>query len=245
MSALSAVCLLAFAVYAYVGLSVLAIDRTARSNRLFFVLSVLLSLWALAYAVQQSARSAEEYAAVFRATAPVWIAVPACLVHLALRLTRSPLLVRGSGVLVPVYLPAAAFSVRAFSSGTLMPVIVPTPSGWAETTDFGAAEPAAFLAYYVLYGVAALALVGRWGASTAVRRERRQATTIVAGGAVTLALLALEAFGWPLLASAPVPTVSPLLMVFLIAAFGVALTRYRLMAMTPAAVAPILLETMH
>lgn len=244
MSTTSAICLVAFAAYAYAGLSVLAIDRTARSNRLFFVLSVLLSLWALAYAVQQSARSAEEYGAVFRITSAVWIAVPACLLHLALRLTRSPWLERGHGVVALAYLPAAAFSVRALSSEALMPEILPTPWGWAERFDVGAAEPAAFLAYFSLYGLAAIGLVGRWGATTADRRERRQAAAIVAGGAASLALIALEALGWPGLARAPVPTVSPLLMGFLMGAFAVALTRYRLMAMTPAAVARILLETM-
>jgi diguanylate cyclase (GGDEF)-like protein/PAS domain S-box-containing protein len=245
MTTTSAICLVAFAAYAYVGLSVLAIDRTARSNRLFFVLSVLLSLWALAYAVQQSARSAEEYAAVFRATSAVWLAIPACLLHLALRLTRSPWLERGgSRILAPIYLPAAAFSMRALSSEALMPEILPTPWGWSERFDLRGAEPAAFLAYFSLYGLAAIVLVGRWGASTTGRRERRQATTIVAGGAASLALMALEALGWPGLVRAPVPTVSPLLMAFLVGAFAVALTRYRLMAMSPAAVARILLETM-
>ena len=245
MSALSAVCLAAFALYAYLGLVVLALDRSARSNRIFFVLSLLLSLWSLGYAVLQSTTTAEECERVFRLTAPAFIAVPACLLHLALRLTGAGRPERGRAVLVSLYLPAVAFTAVSRASDLLTPRFVRTPFGWCEETDFGSAGPAAFLVYYGAWGLAALLVVARWGGSAADRRERRQAWTIVAGGTASLVLMLLEAFGWPGLGAGPIPTASPLLMVFLIGAFGVALTRDRLMAMSPAAVARILLDTMN
>ena len=245
MSALSAGCLAAFAVYAYLGLLVLVLDRSARSNRIFFALSLLLSLWSLGYAVLQSTAAVGDFERVFRLTAPAFILVPACLLHLALRLTDAGWPDRRPALLVAAYLPAVAFTVVLWATDQLMPGLVRTPLGWCEETGFGSVVPAAFLAYYGVYGLAALLVVARWGVSSGDLRKRRQARTIVAGGAASLVLMLLEAFGWPGLAAGPVPTVSPLLMVFLIAAFGIALTRDRLMAMSPSAVARILLETMN
>ena len=244
MSALSVVCLAAFAIYAYSGLYVLALDHSAKANRLFFALSVLLSLWALAYAVQQSASGAAEYVSVLRLSSPVWIAVPGCLLHLALRLARPSRLDRRPLVLIPLYFPTAIYLVRAWTTGLAIPAVTPTRFGWSEAFDFESGWAVSFFAYFVVYGLLAIGSVALWGARAAEWRDRRQARTIVVGGAASLGLILLEALGWPGLAAGPVPTASPLLLAPLIAAFGVALGRYRLMAMTPAAVAPVLLETM-
>jgi diguanylate cyclase (GGDEF)-like protein/PAS domain S-box-containing protein len=244
LSAFSAICLVAFLGYAFLGFYVLVLDIRARVNRLFFAASSAFALWALAYVIAHSADTVELYAAAYRISSPFWIGCTPIAFHFFVAMMRPAWLVRYRWLPVVLYAPAIVLDWRELTSGLFAAEFVRTRLGWYEVPHFESPWFWVLVGYYQLTAWGSMALAWRWGATSTRKSDKTQSRVIFAGGVVSLLGVTLDNLGWPGLASEPVPSVAPALMVFWFAAMAWGLVRYRFMAITPSAVAPVLLRTM-
>ena len=244
LSPLSALCLVAFVAYAYLGLYVLVLDARARVHRLFFAGSTAFALWALAYTVGHSADSAALYRAAYRFSSPFWIACAPIALHFFVALTRPGWLDRRPWLPMVLYAPAVVLLWRELASGLFAAEFVRTPLGWHEVPDLGSPWFWGLVAYYQLTSWALIALTWHWGATSQRPADRVSSRLILAGSLLSLLGVTLDNLGWPGLADGPLPSVAPAFPVFAFAAMAWSLVRYRFMANSPSAIAPVLLRTM-
>jgi diguanylate cyclase (GGDEF)-like protein/PAS domain S-box-containing protein len=245
LSAFSVLCLAAFFAYAYLGLYALALDARARVHRLFFAGSTAFAVWALAYAVAHSADSVELYRAAYRLSAPFWMVCAPLALHFFVALTRPAWLDRQRWLPLLIYAPAAVLLWREWSAGLFAAQIVRVPLGWQEVPDLASPRFWALVAYYQTVTWAAIALTWRWGATAPRASERRQAHVILSAHFASLLGVTLDNLGWPGLIGTPVPSLAPVFPLFTFSAMAWALVRYRFLALTPSAIAPVLLRTME
>lgn len=244
LSIFSAICLAAFVAYAYLGLHVLALDARARAHRLFFGASTAFAMWALAYTVGHSADSVALYRAAYRLSSPFWIACAPIALHFFVALTRPGWLDRRPWLPLVLYAPAVVLLWRELSTGLFAAEFVRTPLGWHEVPDLGSPWFWALVAYYQLTSWALIALTWHWSVRSPRPGDRIPARLILAGSLLSLLGVTLDNLGWPGLADGPLPSVAPAFPVFAFAAMAWSLVRYRFMAVTPSAIAPVLLRTM-
>jgi len=244
LSIFSAVCLAAFLAYAYLGVYVLALDARARAHRLFFAGSAAFAMWALAYTIGHSADSVALYRAAYRVSSPFWIACAPIALHFFIALTRPAWLDRRPWLPMVLYAPALVLLWRELDSGLFAAEFVRTHLGWHEVPDLGSPWFWALVAYYQFNSWALIVLTWRWGAMSQRPSDRVSSRLILVGSLLSLLGVTLDNLGWPGLAEGPLPSVAPAFPVLAFAAMAWSLVRYRFMAVSPSAVAPVLLRTM-
>ena len=244
MSIFSVICLAAFVAYAYLGLYVLALDARARAHRLFFAGSTAFAIWALAYTVGHSADGVALYRAAYRLSSPFWIACAPIALHFFVAFARPGWLDRRPWLPIILYAPAVLLLWRELGTGLFAAEFLRTPLGWHEVPDLDSPWFWALVAYYQFTSWALIVLTWQWGGKSTRPGDRIPARLLLAGTLVSLIGVTLDNLGWPGLADGPLPSVAPAFPVFAFAAMAWSLARYRFMAITPSAIAPVLLRTM-
>ncbi|NLW11384.1 MAG: hypothetical protein GX028_05135 [Clostridiaceae bacterium] len=180
-----------FLLYPFLGLYVLSLNARARMNRIFAILTISLSVWALGYALSINAMDIE--AALFwrRIASIGWGSAYALLLHFILFLTGRNKKLDSKALTILHYAPAL-ISILAFgpflSSARNNYYIVSSASGWVSISLFTVWD-IVFIAYYLIYSLVSLVLIIIWGAKSEDPGKKR---TVVSIG---IAILALVVFG--------------------------------------------------
>jgi diguanylate cyclase (GGDEF)-like protein len=235
----------AAAVHLAVGIRVASLDSRSKLLRIFGLLTMALTAWALTTALYTLAPDHASAELMHLISSPFWIPVPVFLLVFTLRLTEPGRTARGvrfsrlcellgaaTAVFFLARLPLGGLSTRNHELTTL---------GWAEIPERGL-WGSLFAVYYASASLASMTLLAIWA-----RRERgttpKQARVIMLTGIVALLGLAFVHQVVPLFAR-PLPPLGPVLL--LVWTLGIAYTvrRYRFMGLTAGAAAVDVLRAM-
>lgn len=239
--------LLAFLVTGFhlaLGIFLLRSNPRAALNRIFFLICVSLAFWSFGYSFLQGAPTQEEAWLWFKVSSPGWTLAPALLLHFLILLARQGKLLERRGAYLALYAPAVYFFGRALFGELGVVEFVDTPFGWSEVYGPVSIGFMVYLVYFSGYILFGLWLVWQFGRKSEVTAERRQAAVLVYSGAPVLAAVAMSGMVLPWAGIRNPPEVAHLIALLWVLVIWNAVSKYKLMLMTPAAVAPSILRTM-
>ncbi len=221
-------------IYLAVGIYVLRLDTRRGLNRIFFLTTLLLSHWSLAYAFFYSSPDKSLCWLWYKISSPGWCFLPASLLHFFLALTGRKGFLKHRWALPLIYLPAIIFTFQAITGILFVRDFQPTDYGWYEVVAMDSAWYWLFNTYYLGYAVLGFFFTYAWGRASRRVMEQKQSRLIVISGIATILLIMLVNMVFPLLNITSIVLVEPILMIIWISGIWVAITRYRLMSLTPA-----------
>lgn len=230
-----------FLIYLSLGIYVYRLNRQSLTNQSFLILCINLSLWAIGYALMNSA---ENHSAAF-----IWLIISSSgwcffyssLLYFALMLTRQEGIYKQAWFRASLYIPSMIFFIQNLSY----------PQNQFKMTSLGLVyhwsssnfRDISFSLYYVSFITAALVIIFLWGKKAAYIQEKRQASLIIITtilslllGTVTDTLLPKWGISMPPMA----------IVCMIIGASGIwyAITKYKMMTLTPEAAVDYVLKTM-
>jgi diguanylate cyclase (GGDEF)-like protein/PAS domain S-box-containing protein len=224
----------AFAIYLYLGVYALRLDVKSSLNRVFGLLCLSLAVWAFGYAFVYPAPDKQSVWFWFRLSSIGWCTFGGIALHFLLVLTKKEKILSQWWLYPLLYVPGLFFLYRSWTGVLTAGDFIWTPLGWSEVI---APEGAWFwlhISNYTLCVLLGVILTWRWGRSSIILREKKQARIVVLTIILTLVLGTLLNIILPILSIRLIPGVAQILV--LIWALGIwhAIVEYRLMVLTPA-----------
>ncbi len=237
--------MICFLVYAIIGILVWQIDRKQLTNRLFFVVCVLLSIWAALFVPMSLAPSAEKAAFFRRLSTLTWGSIYSLLLHFFIILTGNGRWLRKIWRITLLHLPAAVTIYLYFwADPVTVSAMAFTHFGWAflNPPDQSLLLKLFFNIYYISYVLAGLILLTVWMRKTAYTREKHQARIMISGQVLALILGSLTDVILPHMNRPPMGIVSILIP---IGGIWFALQKYQLINLYPEHAVPDILRIMN
>lgn len=230
--------------YLFIGVYALLRDYNGFVNRLFFFLTIVFSLWALANSIGIAAESKEAAYLAYRRFSWVFFLFPAPLLHFSIRISPRFFAIKGRYILL-LYLPGIALY---FASHTGLDIISTFhQSHYGFTIRYNRDTPLYYLniLHYTSYIVASILVYLHWFLHSETIREKKQSFTIIVTFAVA-SLLSI-AFGTvlPLIHRSSIPPLSPIFMTIWVFGIGYAILKYRLLYPGPDIAALTILQHIH
>ena len=169
---------------------------------------------------------------------------PALLLHFCILLVKKEPWLSRPWVYPVIYFPAVYFLLRSWVGEMGVVDFVSTPFGWSDLYGPTTLGYAAYLVYFPVFILAGLFLVVRFAGRSDLRSERRQAQIIVLTGLPVLAAVAASGILLPRMGIRNPPEIAHLIAIVWTLIIWNSVTKYKLMIMSPAAVAPNILATM-
>lgn len=176
--------------YVFFGSNIVLTNSKEKSNRLFFVLCIFLSVWAFAFALAVSAPDMETCLFWRRVSALGWATFPGLLFHFFLVLTQRNKLLKQWWLYFLIYIPAAVL-IYVFSLSRDLAIIqynlTNTPFGWINTPGNNGWDRLYNLYYFggILLG---LVLLIDWIRNTKNPQYKKQGRYILLCFSVSLAV---------------------------------------------------------
>jgi diguanylate cyclase (GGDEF)-like protein/PAS domain S-box-containing protein len=235
---------LATILYVRLGTRVLRTQPRDRLNQLFFLVCICFACWSFAYTLLPSAPESKVWL-WFKLSSPGWTLTPSLLLHFLLLLAGREALLRRRWVYAVIYAPGLFYFAQALRGAGHMGVVDFAPSAWGWSDLYGALTPsyAGYLIFFNLFIGLGLWQIHSWGKRAELVSHKRSARLIVWIGAPVLLLAGASGVFLPWLGVRSVPEASHLLTVVWVLAIQHAISRYRLMSVTPVVVAQDILET--
>ncbi len=226
------------------GVYLLRSNPQARMNQVFFLVCAAFSVWSFGYTFLPGAETKAEAWLWFKVSAVGWTLSPSLILHFTLLLAHRDRILSRAWVYPLIYLPGLFFLGRAWFGETGVVDFVPTLFGWSDL--YGPLSPgfALYLLFFALYLLYGLWVVLRFGLDSELISERRQAFVIVLTGLPILVAVTSSGIALPWLGIRNPPEIAHLLVLVWTLVIWNSVTKYKLMAMSPQAVAPNILATM-
>ncbi len=223
-------CLLAAAVYAFIGMEGLRRDRRATSGWVFALLAGSFAMWAATFAFLYAAQDAGEARFWDGVSAPFWTATSGLVLHFVILLTRPGRSV--PGWVYPLLYTPAVVALGWQLTGQSWFHIEFRQSAWGWVHDVSSSRDwfSAFLAVYAAHLFAAAWMLVRWRRRARLNRERRQASLILWTGLAAFGLAFVFDVAWPTLLLDRLPVLSPLIALIWFVGLAVAMARHRLLS---------------
>lgn len=236
---------LATILYVRLGRYVLHAAPERRTNGIFYVISLCFAVWSFAFTLLPSA-PAEDVWFWFKLSAIGWTLVPSLLLHFLILLSGYESFLARRWVVGLIYVPGVLFLLSALAGPGRMGVegFVQTNWGWSMSYGRWSVPHAAFMIFATTAISAGLCLVYRRGTRAKLVSMRRQSQIVVFSGVPVLLLIVLNGIVLPSAGIRWLPEVPHLLPAFWLLAIYHAVSRYSLMAVTPAVAAQDILRTM-
>jgi PAS domain S-box-containing protein len=211
--------------YLFLGIYSHLQDRKAQANRVFLVLCLVTALWAFCVGSVLLSPTQREADFWYFLSAPGWCFAPGLVLCFSVALIRQNRPSRWFLVL-PFYLPGIVFLGQSILDFAMYRAIV--------SFSFPLPWDLAYTAYYIISLVSSILLIWRWGLQTKTKRERQQARILGTTLTVGLALILLNETVLPDLGIVFIPRIPAVLMLVWAGGIFYAITRYRLLQLTPA-----------
>ena len=226
------------------GVYLLHSNPRATLNRVFFAICLSFAFWSFGYTFLPGAATTHEAFFWFKVSAVGWTLAPSLLLHFCILLVRKDSWLSRPWALPLVYGPAVYFLLRAWFGEMGVVDFVATPFGWSDL--YGPMSPgyAAYLVFFPVYILIGLLLVVRFAGQSELISERRQAQIIVLTGLPVLVAVAASGILLPRMGIRNPPEIAHLIVLVWTLVIWNSVTKYKLMVMSPSAVAPNILATM-
>lgn len=233
-------------IYFTLGIYVIRKDNKSPKNRLFFIISILLSLWALSFGLSLAANSSETALSLRRIGAVGYLSFYSLFLHFTLILAENKSILKSKLLLILLYLPAALMIYNFSLSPYMLNYyeMVELNIGWvvsAEHTEWSLA----FYIYYISYILISMLLLWRWGRNARTTRKQKQAQLILKTLVLAFIIGTAVDIIPPHLGYNQYPDLS--IIFILIPALGIlySIEKYKLMDLSPDRIAGDILETMN
>lgn len=159
-------------------ITVLRLNRRSPVNIIYAVFTLHYALMIVMYSLFLTAPTKEACTVWSRILMPLFVFIPALIVHFCLYLTRNKLLASSPWILPLLYLPPAIISERV-SRGHIIIDFIMTPWGWDNVFDRDSVWTL-FSVFYALCSILAqIILVVRWHFTTTSELEKKQSRVIM------------------------------------------------------------------
>lgn len=223
-----AIYLICTGIYFFMGISTFFKDTNSSTNKAFFVLCVILSIWSLITANMMAAPDAET-AALYRNISTVCWSILYCnVLHLILHLTGKAKKLNNkitTLIFVPGIMSILLYAINPFTAEDMVRSIY----GWG----FYFKTQSIFLwnnifnLYFIVYLILDLVLIINWGKNSKFKREKKQATIITFSFFSTLLLAIVSDFLMPYTGMKFMPPIAVLLVSVAITGVWYSLIRYK------------------
>ncbi|MEW6557888.1 MAG: ATP-binding protein [Elusimicrobiota bacterium] len=243
MNMFSLLSFFAFIVYLYLGIHALRLDPKAKLNRIFMLLCLSFAVWAFGNVFMFPAPNKEACWLWFRISSFGFCTFAGIVLHFALILTKKGILLKNWWIYSILYLPGIVFLCRSLTGVLLAKDFIQQSYGWHSLLPTESLWFHDFNIYYSSYVITSAILTWQWGRKTKIVREKKQSKIIVIFTIISLILGSLINVVLPGLKIYVLPEIAPVMV--LIWAFGIwyAITKYKLMVLTPAVAADDILGT--
>ena len=213
-------------------------------NRVFFLICVGFAFWSFGYTFLPGAATTTDAWIWFKVSAVGWTLAPSLLLHFCILLSRQRHLLSRPWVFPAIYAPGLYFLARAWFGEMGVVDFVQTRFGWSDLYGPVSAGFAAYLMFFPIYILVGLFVVVRHAASSDLVSEKRQGYVIVLTGLPVLAAVSLSGIVLPSMEIRNPPEIAHLIVLIWTLVIWNSVSKYKLMVMSPAAVAPNILATM-
>ena len=234
MNLVSLITFTAFIIYIFLAFFGLQMDSRSRLNRIFFCLCLACALWAFCIAFMFPATDNNTAWLWFRLSSPGWCLGPALVVHFALALTGRDQPGNKKLPIYLIYLPGLIFTVLGLTVGVTASHVALMSFGWSPVNSGNMVRYWAYATYYATCIALSIIVVWQWGKSSPSRRQQKQARIVVYSTFLGTLLAFFNETLLPVLGYVDTPKIPVVL--WLIWAYGmwIAISRYRLLILTPA-----------
>jgi diguanylate cyclase (GGDEF)-like protein/PAS domain S-box-containing protein len=226
------------------GVYLLRSNPRAALNRVFFLICVSFAFWSFGFTFLPGAATTAEAWIWFKISSFGWTLAPSLLLHFCILLARQKCLSSRPWAYLFIYAPGVFFLGQAWIGELGVVDFVPTRFGWSPL--YGPITPTylAYLIFFPLYISTGFLLLLRYAGRSDLASEKRQARVIVLAGIPVLAAVSMTGIVLPWMGIRNPPDIAHLIVIVWTLVIWNAVTKYRLMVMSPAAVAPNILATM-
>ncbi len=216
--------------YLFLGGFVLSRDIRSGQNRVISGLCGLFGLWAGSFAVMHMSRDVGLARLAYNVSAPAWCLYSGMSAHAIFYIAGDRF--AKSGWAYPVlYSPGILLVLLQWTGRFQGFDFLLLETGWVEVPMTTSPWYWLFLAYQVACVGAALFVAVRWGLSSQLRRERKQAAVLASCAAITFSLCFLSDILLPYLGLYLFPSLSPLIIVIMAMGTLVAIVRYQMLSL--------------
>jgi diguanylate cyclase (GGDEF)-like protein/PAS domain S-box-containing protein len=216
----------------------------ASLNRVFFLICLSFSIWSFGYTFLPGANTTTQAFFWFKVSAVGWTLSPSLLLHFCILLSRQKHLLARPWVYPAIYAPGLYFLWRSWFGEMGVVDFVSTQFGWSDLYGEISFGFAAYLIFFPVYILAGLLLVVQHAARSELISEKRQGYVIVLTGLPVLVLVSLSGILLPMQGIRNPPEIAHLIVLVWTLVIWNSVSKYKLMVMSPAAVAPNILATM-
>ncbi|MBI4857981.1 MAG: EAL domain-containing protein [Acetobacterium woodii] len=221
--------------YIFFGSYIVSVNSKEKSNRLFFVLCIFLSVWAFGLAMSISVADMESCFFWRRVSALGWCTFAGILLHFFLILTDKQRLLKKWWIYFLIYLPAAVF-IYIFSLSHDLAILqynlINTPLGWINKAENNVWNILYYI-YYYGYIVIGLGVLWHWGKHSRDEQNKKQAKLILYGFSISLFIgFILAIVGNELFLTGATQKVSNIMFIAILAVFY-SIKKYKLVRTPP------------
>jgi PAS domain S-box-containing protein len=221
-------------IYLAIGIYAYRQDVKARLNCIFLAICLVAALWALSMAQILIEANPAIASLLYLLTSPGWGLGPGLVLVFAMELTRKrtaapPWLVR-----LVCFLPSFAVVGRSLADFLLTTNFALAIQTGPSSFDFPSFWHLFYLVYYVIYLAGSVWMIAEWGYHASTRRQKLQARWISITLVIGLLLSFLNESLLPDLGITLLQQIPSLIMLVWVFGMWVAITRFRLMVLTPA-----------
>lgn len=231
--------------YIFFGSYIVSVNSKEKSNRIFFVLCIFLSVWTFSLAMSISAADMETCFFWRRVSALGWCTFAGILFHFFLILTNKQRLLKKWWIYFLIYLPAAVFIyIFALSHdlAILQYNLVDTSFGWINRAANNVWNILYYI-YYYSYIAIGLGVLWHWGKYSGDERNKKQAQLILYGFSISLIIgFILAILGEEIFLTGATQKVSNVMFVAILSMFY-SIKKYKLVKMPPINRDEIILNT--
>lgn len=221
--------------YMFFGAYIVSVNSKEKSNRIFFVLCIFLSVWTFSLAMSISVADIETCFFWRRVSALGWCTFAGILLHFFLILTNKRRLLQKWWIYFLIYTPAAVFIyIFALSHdlAILQYNLINTPFGWMNKAENNIWNVLYYIYYYSFIAIG-LAVLWHWGEYSGDKRNKQQARLILYGFSISLISgFMLQILGDELFLTGATQKVSNVMFVAILAMFY-SIKKYKLVRMPP------------
>lgn len=194
-SIFSSVFYIAFAYYALLGIYILWLNPRKKLNRIFFVATISLSVWAFCFSVANSAPDYETSLFWRRAASLGWGTVHSVILNFFLELTERKIIRKSKWIYALIYIPTL-INIYVFGLSEIAKDqydLVKTTGGWINI-PLHTPWDIAFDIYYVTCTLVGVILVSQWGITSKDRKKKKQSWLLVIAYATAVLLGTMTEF---------------------------------------------------
>lgn len=223
-----------FCIYCAIGIYVVLLDRKSHLNRVFFLVCTSLAIWSFGITLFYNSQSKEQCWFWYKYFAVGWYATPALMLHFFLVLTGKNKFPGARFAWPLLYAPPLLLTALTFICKT---AIIADFSinwfGWRPVYSLGSLWYWVFAAYFLAYLSGCIIVLLLWRSATASVRLRKQSGIILISFSITILAGGMTGIVLPVTHHEYVPPIVPIIVVIWVLSIWYAITRYRLMVLTP------------